>query len=51
MNKELNDLENRGWQAEFPVLYCLKATEESGIYSLDSDTTLEGRVSIKFKFL
>ena len=51
MNHELTNFENRGWQAEFPVIYCESFTEEGCIYSLESAISQTGKIPIKFKFI
>ena len=51
MNHELNNFENRGWQAEFPVIFCDQLLEDGCIYSLYSGISPSGKISIKFKFI
>ena len=51
MNHELNNFENRGWQAEFPVIFCEQSSDEGSIYSLYSAISPSGKIPIKFKFI
>ena len=51
MNKELQHLESRGWQAEFPVLLSLSHTPTSAIFQLQSYVTVKRSACIKFKLV